>query len=219
MKLPSCTARTRSLVGSNMSVIVIVESRVALVMDTGTVYGPPPTRNAVPGGDVMTCAMPTPGEVVGGSICVTGGAAEGGGAVGAGGASPPGRFAALGAGAAGTGVTSTVPGTGDEPGGAVTTVPPGPGNKPVPVPVGGGVGVGTPGAGAGGRGVASPGSGAAMSGGGPPRPRFCCDPMKMGLRYSSVISLVRTTCGVSSMTISVCSLDVLLPAKRCQRIG
>ena len=48
MKLPSCTVRTRSIAGSKVSVSVIVDSRDALVIEIGTVYGPPPTRNVVP---------------------------------------------------------------------------------------------------------------------------------------------------------------------------
>ena len=45
MKLPSCTVRTRSSAGSNVSVSVMVDSREALATEIGTVYGPPPTRN------------------------------------------------------------------------------------------------------------------------------------------------------------------------------
>src|SRR5207249_1340067 len=64
MKLPSLTARTRRSEGSNVTVIATVDNRDAFVTEIGTVYGPPPTRIAVPGGDTMTCARPIPGEVV-----------------------------------------------------------------------------------------------------------------------------------------------------------
>ncbi|HEY2906270.1 MAG TPA: hypothetical protein VGJ29_10260, partial [Vicinamibacterales bacterium] len=43
---------------------VTVDSREAFTTEIGTVYGPPPTRNAVPGGVMITCAAPRPGEVV-----------------------------------------------------------------------------------------------------------------------------------------------------------
>src|SRR5262245_40997370 len=77
MKLPSCTVRTRSFVGSKINVSVTVERRDASVTDRGIVYGPPPTRNGVLGGEMMICAAPTPGDVVG-----TGGCAGCGGAGG-----------------------------------------------------------------------------------------------------------------------------------------
>src|SRR5690349_4347085 len=64
MKLPSCTVRTRSRVGSKTSVNVIVVIRAASAIDSGTVYGPPPTRNVVLGGEMITCAEPRPGDVL-----------------------------------------------------------------------------------------------------------------------------------------------------------
>src|ERR1019366_1164716 len=67
MKLPSCTMRTRRSAGLNVSVSVTVESRVAPTTEIGTVYGPPPTRNAVEGGERITCAEPTPADVIGAS--------------------------------------------------------------------------------------------------------------------------------------------------------
>src|SRR6185503_10496886 len=87
MKLPSCTARTRSLVGSKISVSVIVDSRCAPVIDSATVYGPPPTRNVGLGGEIRICAPPTPGDVVGTAAgCVPGaGAGVAAGGVAAGG--------------------------------------------------------------------------------------------------------------------------------------
>src|SRR5204862_5951071 len=70
MKLPSCTARTRMIAGSNVSVSVIVEIRVAPVTEIGTVYGPPPTRNVVPDGESSTWADPMPGAtIVSGAGC------------------------------------------------------------------------------------------------------------------------------------------------------
>ena len=51
---PSFTARTRNSIGSNVNVSVIIESRDALTMEIGTVYGPAPTRNVVPGGEERT---------------------------------------------------------------------------------------------------------------------------------------------------------------------
>jgi hypothetical protein len=74
MKLPSCTERTRSFVGSNISVNVTVEIREASRIKRGTVYGPPPTRKPCVGGEMMTCADPTP-------VVVIGGVAAGGAAV------------------------------------------------------------------------------------------------------------------------------------------
>ena len=59
----------------------------------------------------------------------------------------------------------------------------------------------------------------AISGGGPPRPRLCCVPMKIGLTSCSVSSCVRTMRGVSSMTMSVCVISVSFDAKRLRRIG
>ena len=38
-----------------------MDSRETFTMDSGTVYGPWPTRNVVPGGEISTCAVPTPG--------------------------------------------------------------------------------------------------------------------------------------------------------------
>ena len=49
---------------SKVSVNVIVEMRAAFVIDIGTTYGPPPTRNVVPDGEIVTCAEPRPGDVV-----------------------------------------------------------------------------------------------------------------------------------------------------------
>ena len=82
MKLPSCTLRTRSFVGSKMSVSVTVEIRDASVISSGTVYGPPPTRNVGPGGEISTCAEPIPGDVVGTAAAAGGrrGRLRGGGA-------------------------------------------------------------------------------------------------------------------------------------------
>src|SRR4051812_16392942 len=72
MKLPSLTARTRSIAGSKVIVSAIIESRDTFVIDTGTVYGPPPTRNVVPGGVRITCAEPNPGEVDAGAPSAVG---------------------------------------------------------------------------------------------------------------------------------------------------
>src|SRR5881397_3772698 len=110
-----------------MSVSVTVDRRCASMTDKGTVYGPPPKRNVVPGGEMMTCAPPIPGDAVG----TAAGAAGGAGSAGAGGCAPGdvgstagGGVTGAGAGVTGAG-TGTVPGTGEEPGGAVTVVPPG----------------------------------------------------------------------------------------------
>src|SRR5436190_24175158 len=94
-------------------------------MDTGTVYGPPATRNSVPGVVTITCAVfAAAGVAVAGGVVVT---SRGGvvaptappGAVGAG-ATPAGGVAAggcapAGVAAGGSGVTSV--GTGEVPGG------------------------------------------------------------------------------------------------------
>src|SRR6185503_12035414 len=115
-----------------MSVNVIVDRRCASVIDSGTVYGPPPTRNVGPGGEISTCAEPIPGAVVGvacpapgvdggnpagGGVAIAGGA---GGATGGGSTGTAGGTAGDGGGV-GAGATSTVPGTGDDPGGADIT--------------------------------------------------------------------------------------------------
>src|SRR5581483_5299869 len=173
MKLPSLTLRTRSFVGSNVSVSVKVEMRAASEIEIGTVYGPPPTRNVGPVGEMMICAAPIPGDCVGtaaGSAVV--GVGLGGTVAGAG-------FTAAAWGGGGTTMfdggcvwvgcgASTTPGTGVDPGGTATCVPPGPCIVAPVAPVGP--------AGAGG-GVGSTGAGCAISGGGPLSPRFCCDPM------------------------------------------
>ena len=56
MNVPSCTVRTRSTAGLKVTVSVSVDTRDALLIETGTVYGPPATRNSVPGGVTMICA-------------------------------------------------------------------------------------------------------------------------------------------------------------------
>src|SRR5262245_14071600 len=56
MKVPSCTLRTRNTFGLNVIVSVIIDRRLTLPMEIGTVYGPPLTRNSVPGGVTITCA-------------------------------------------------------------------------------------------------------------------------------------------------------------------
>src|ERR1700687_3450927 len=118
MKLPSRTARTRSSVGSNVNVSEMVESLDTLLIEIGTLYGPAPMRNPAAGGVMITCAHPTPAVVTGGSgggggeaaAPVGGGWAAGGGAGGCGGVGCAG----------GAGGTTTVPGTGELPGGAAT---------------------------------------------------------------------------------------------------
>ena len=134
MKLPSCTLRTRSSAGSKVSVSETVESRETFTIEIGTVYGPAPTRNVVPGGERITCASPTPGVVIGGSTGAGGGRRRGEAAPACGaaadGAAAGGAASASGGcgGAAGGGCggTTTVPGTGVVPGGGATMVPPGP---------------------------------------------------------------------------------------------
>src|SRR4029450_572406 len=68
MNVPSCTLRTRSTFGLYVMVSVITETRDALLIDTGTVYGPPATWNVVPGTVRMICpggACGAPGGVAG----------------------------------------------------------------------------------------------------------------------------------------------------------
>src|SRR2546428_2371219 len=48
-----------------MSVSVTVDTRAASAMSSGTVYGPPPTRNVDPGTEISTCAEPMPVDCVG----------------------------------------------------------------------------------------------------------------------------------------------------------
>src|SRR4029077_10952589 len=127
MKLPSWTLRTRSSAGSNDNVSEMVESLDTFVIEIGTVYGPAPTRNAVPGGVRMTCATPRPAVVTGGSAGGGGGtAADVGGGAAEGGWAPGGGVVGCAGGAAGgAGGTTIVPGTGELPGGASTFTPPG----------------------------------------------------------------------------------------------
>src|SRR5436190_6284480 len=159
MKGPSCTVRTRSTFGSNVIVRLMVVSRVAPLIDTGTVYGPPPTRNVVPGVEMTTCADPMPGVVIGNSAVGAGGGAggAGGGCVSTTGGVAGGAAGGVAGGVVG-GCTSTVPGTGVDPGGSAITGPGG-------VAVGLAGGPVTP---AGGGGFSGSG---AMSGGGPPSVR------------------------------------------------
>src|SRR5438034_2252231 len=162
MKLPSSTARTRRIAGSKVNVSVIVVIRVAPVIEIGTVYGPPPTRNVVPDGESTTCAEPIPGDTVG--VSATGGCTGAGGGCTAGGVSTTGGGGTGGGVAAGGvgGGAATVPGIGVDPGGRVTTA--------VVVPAAGGAPAG---------GLSG---GGAMSGGGPPpicrpAPAAPCEPM------------------------------------------
>src|SRR5438045_5082121 len=87
MKVPSLAWRTRSTFGLNVTVSVITDNRDTLLIETGTVYGPPATRNSVPGVVMMICAAVgfgagAPGGA--GGVVVT----SRGGAAGA--AAPPG---------------------------------------------------------------------------------------------------------------------------------
>ena len=95
-------------------VIVSVDNRDALFTETGTVYGPPATRNSLPGGVTMICAagvVAAPGVAGAGAFGSRGGAlgsVTGGGVVApAGGGGNVGRSVAGPIGA----------GTGDVPGG------------------------------------------------------------------------------------------------------
>src|SRR5690349_15990742 len=63
MNVPSCAVRTRNTFGLYVTVSVITDSRATLLIDTGTVYGPPATRNSVPGGVMITCAVEGDGGV------------------------------------------------------------------------------------------------------------------------------------------------------------
>src|SRR2546428_253564 len=101
MNVPSCTVRTRSTFGLYVIVKVITETRDALLIETGTVYGPPATRNSVPGGNTLICAG------VAGVVGVV---------PGAGGVPGGDRGGATGAGATGSGVMGGVP-AGGVPGG------------------------------------------------------------------------------------------------------
>src|ERR1044072_3351393 len=56
MNVPSCAIRARSSAGLNVTVKVITDSRDALLIDTGTVYGPPATWKIVPGVVTTICA-------------------------------------------------------------------------------------------------------------------------------------------------------------------
>ena len=46
MNVPSCTFRTRSTAGLNVTVNVIIDNRDAFATASGTVYGPPAVRNS-----------------------------------------------------------------------------------------------------------------------------------------------------------------------------
>ena len=61
-----------------------MDSRETFTIDSGTVYGPWPTRNVVAGGEISSCAVPTPAAAVG-SREVTGGVAGAGDGCGNGG--------------------------------------------------------------------------------------------------------------------------------------
>src|SRR5688572_16202098 len=68
MNVPSWTLRTRSTLGLKVIVRVITDTREALLIDTGTMYGPPATWKVVPGTVRMTCdgvAAAGPGGVGG----------------------------------------------------------------------------------------------------------------------------------------------------------
>jgi len=162
-----------------MSVSVTVEILDASLISNGTVYGPPPTRNVGPGGDMSTCAEPIPVDVVG-TAAASGGPAGGcaGGGTGAGAMGGDGGCGCVSTAAGGcaggcstggvAGGSRTVPGTGDDPGGAATVVPPGPRTGVPGTPAGG-----APGTGAGAGGGAASGCCGAINGCGPPIPRFC----------------------------------------------
>src|SRR4030095_4046902 len=109
MKLPSCTARTRTAAGLNVTVNDNPESRDALVADTATVYGPPPIRNSGPGG-VTTIWAPALASTALEFVA-------GGGAPGA----APWGVAAPGTAGAGAAATAVVPGIGELPGGMIDT--------------------------------------------------------------------------------------------------
>ena len=181
MKLPSCTLRTRSSAGSKVSVSVMVDSRETFVIEIGTVYGPPPTRNVARGGDRTTCAVPNPGDVTGSARRWRrrrqrrGGAERRGAAPERRRAGGSGGGTVAGGGCGGGARRSLAPATcpadrdaggkigrpdGGAPGGAATGACRSPARR-------------------GGRGDQPPADrrAAAMSGGGPPSPRFCCDPM------------------------------------------
>src|SRR5262249_4888337 len=85
MNVPPWTVRTRRIAGLKVIDSVITDRRCALLIETGTVYGPPATWNVVPGGVTMICA-----GVVGGAFgfagvgVVVGGSSRGGVAAGGG---------------------------------------------------------------------------------------------------------------------------------------
>src|SRR5687768_4854671 len=131
MNEPSCTLRTRSTLGLNVIVSVITETREALLIEIGTVYGPPATWKVVPGTVRMICAGVGAGVPPGGGVCGTsvslgcpagaaGAAAPVAGAAGGvvtGGT--PGGAAPGGTGGAGfSGIGAIGVGTGEVPGGA-----------------------------------------------------------------------------------------------------
>src|SRR4051812_23467382 len=91
--VPSCTLRTRSTLGLNVTVNVTVEMRDALATVSGTVYGPPATRNSC-GAVTLTWATDGGGTpwaaATGGAVGSRGAAAGGAPAIaGAGGGSAP----------------------------------------------------------------------------------------------------------------------------------
>src|SRR6476619_4615396 len=117
MNVPSCTLRPRSTFGLYLNVTVTTETRDALLIDTGTVYGPPATWNVVPGTVRMICpgvACGAPGAAAGVTSvsrgCVAGGAAPTGAPVVTGGM--PGGMAPAGACVAGAGAAPGFSGTG-----------------------------------------------------------------------------------------------------------
>src|SRR3712207_3148697 len=75
MNVPSCTVRTRNTLGLNVTVSVSTDTRDALLIDTGTVYGPPAIVNSGRGVVIRIWVEP-----VGGAAAA--GAAPAGGCVG-----------------------------------------------------------------------------------------------------------------------------------------
>src|ERR671912_130932 len=142
MKVPSCTVRTRSTLGLKVIDRLSVETRDALLIETGTVYGPPPTWKTVPGTVTITCAgvavargsvgaggvvasrggavapgAPAP-VPAGAPVPACGGAVVGSAGVPAGGAVAGGTTPAGGGCAPGCGTGVGIVGTGNVPGGA-----------------------------------------------------------------------------------------------------
>src|SRR5687767_1782578 len=155
----------------------MTETRLALLIETGTVYGPPATWNVVPGTVRITwagvvAAPPGPAGAAGVVVTSRGGNPVAGGVPAGAPVGVVSGVAAPGAGTVPTGGTgANGVGTGGVPGGGTGGRAAPPGSTP------GVVGITWSGPAWAGACGTDDSCGCAIIGGGPPSPRFCCVPM------------------------------------------